>query len=425
MTTLHIQPADDAAQGGSGSATDPLRIHGPEHFDELLEVLDIKCTDIKELILHHGVYFTRGAWAQPTFRVGRPFRIAGLEKNNRPSIILSRDARFETGGEARPDIVVFRLGEGFRNNHTPDKWVIENLIIDGNERAFPSDRYVVGGLGVWGHGVTIRNVQVVGLRGRRPDGPGDEKNHHESFGITVHGHPTGDDGIDGGNLIEDCVVLDNGDTNPYFSGIYPGVAYWGRPVAPSVVRNCVVRGTGSKPSSGVAFSLQENTHILDCLAVHMRYGLYNDVRPVNHCLVQRSIFKVAYCGLALRASMKFEGGIIPHKRNVMVRDCDFLFSPEDGKEWIGVWLDDAQKTGAKFENITLENCEMRLASDGPALASAGPPTPVRPFTAASLDAANMSGIRMSGRLPAGWKRHLTAQTPQNAIAFTESEREME
>src|SRR5690606_26984545 len=105
-------------QGGSGVPGDPLRIHGPEHFDRLLHEIDLRHTEVREVLMYPGSYWTRGAWAQPTYRVGRPFRLAGIDPHDPAEIMLAPDARFETGGESRPDIVVLRLGEAFRNNHT-------------------------------------------------------------------------------------------------------------------------------------------------------------------------------------------------------------------------------------------------------------------------------------------------------------------
>lgn len=392
--TITILPADDSAQGGAGTATDPLRIHGPQHFDRLLTT-----HQADELRFLPGVYWTRGPWAMPGYCVPNPCRWTGPIGS---IIRLSPDAVFETNGVSRPDTLVMRCGQGFRNNVTAKHWYISGLEFDGNEAAFPADRYIIGCLSVWGSEPRTIAVTTRGQRGHRPTP--ENSQHYESFGITFNNHENGDTGTEGGGLIENCTCYDDGDRNPYFSGIYPGFQRWARALMPTVVRNCSVIGLGKKPS-GIAFSLQGRTHFYDCTALNTNFGFYNDVGVVEDCVVENCRGdQIAYCAVALRCSLKGETRA-PHKKNVRVLRSKFNFVPTS--EWLGLWIDDSENTGATIDNIELDEVEFNIS---PAYSG-------RKFNAAVLNAKKLGRVTVDGRFPAGWISKLTQGTPAAGVTL--------
>jgi hypothetical protein len=327
-----------------------LRVATAAHFDAVL--LDVEASGRWDTIdLAAGTYETQGLWRFPLDRrasvtdyatLTRPIHVrgAGMLKT---TIRLSADAVTEANRADRPDLCVMRFGRTWRNNAGP--FTVEDLTIDGNQAAFPTRRVVAGGLVFHSNNVTCRNVRIIGLRGSFAQ-------RIEAFGILVNNFDAGDPGPDGNNRLIDCVVESNGDVEEYVSPFYVGVLDRGRPMIQSEILGCRTIGTGSKPTR-IGVSLSPFT-VIDRFSGHnLQHAIYNDVGELRDATVRHSRFTgITYSGPWVIVDAP--------KDRVLIERCEFEFSSrDDGTEWIGLTVWDAEASGAEAADIVVRDCVFR------------------------------------------------------------------
>lgn len=365
-SALYLTPSPPGEYGGTGEQVSPLKIPSGAVFDAVLST-----ATSSKIILGEGVFETLGIWNFQKYSTAlNPVHIQGSGMD-RTTIRLSTNAVTLS----RPDLTVVRLGVPYRNNSGP--FVVEDLTIDGNEQAFPTNTVVTGGLIIHANHSTVRNVKVVGIRGSFAL-------HHEAFGILINNFADGwQVGPDGNNHVIGCIVESSGE---YVSPIYVGTFDQGRPVKLSHIRDCVTRGVGPKPMR-LGVSLQSDLLIEGHLSENVEYAIYNDYNPVKYAIVRDSVFKgVTYAGLFV--ILESEKSTILAKGNV------FEYQPTPGMEWIGAVVWDKYTNLAKADFIMIKDNTFRLAPGA---------TASRPFSPIVAKGDVTNSIFGGGSVPSGFR----------------------
>lgn len=328
--------------GGAGTRDSRLSVSSAAQFDALIQEFNRGTWDTLDLA--EGEYWTRGVWAHSGYTtLPRPVTLRGAGMD-RTFIRLAPDAVTQTDGKERPDLVVLWLGQKWQNNGGP--FVVEHLTVDGNEEAFPTNRFVTGGIVAHANGVTMRGVRVKGLRGSFVP-------HYEAFSFLVNNFAAGPyNGPDGGNLIIDCVAESNADRQDYLTLFYMGTrSFAGRPLMQSTVERCYAYGTGEFKPVRVAFSPQQAVLFQNCGADNVQYAIYNDTGPVRDVLIRDSRFtRVAYSGMTLILN--------DPKERLLVDRCTFDFT---GPVGIGMTVWDKWTNGSPAMDIEIRDSVMRTS----------------------------------------------------------------
>lgn len=391
MTTIHLLPADDASQLGSGTSTDPYRVlPDPDDFDQRCQWIDRR-SSISRVLLREGLYRTRGAWAHPNrCQFSRSITVEGVGETY---IELSDPiTQKDSNGVESAAIMVF--GNPNQNN---GRFVVRNLLLTATQASFGN--YVTAGLWIAGNNATVSGVKVDGLRGSMSKG-------HETFGILTNNRPDGFWGQDppyerdGGLLIRDCTVYINAGDDAYDSGIHIGhLESDGALLQPTVVERCQVIGTGAKPAR-VAFAFGSRVTFRDCYASNVTYAVYNDTAHASDVLFERLLVdRLDYCAMAIhRIAESYPGW----KRNITVADSTFRYTPRN--EWgaLTVWDKTPSADQGDFRRILMRDCVF----EGPADAR-------QPFFAMALDAVRAEEIDLRNcSLPLSAQQHRTARSPK-------------
>lgn len=355
----YFLPADDSSQGGNGTPTNPWRIDSSaEDFDGWLRLLNNE-SDTKHIHLFPGTYWTQGPWAFPGYvTFPRPIKLTGSGLDT--IIKLHPEAVDVTNGNRRPDFRVLTLGKAEQNNAG---FVVQNLVIDGNEQAFADDQRVTGGIEAYSNGALIENVVIRNLRGS-PVGVGEPPLEHEAFYLRLINGVSGDyAGPDGGSIVRNVTVYANGDRDLYANPFYVAYTKKGRPLLSTTVENCRVIGTGVRPAR-IGGNFNEASLWTGCHWVNVGYAFYNDTGAAKDVTIRDCTAEgLTYAAVSvIRANVDTSpAGRI--KKNILVTGCRFRFAPREGEDWRGLeaWnqKQDGEFADIKFRDTLFEGSSAR------------------------------------------------------------------
>ena len=260
-----------------------------------------------EFHLQKGEYITMGNWLyQDYISLAPNCKLYG----NGSTIKLSNTPIKAVNGIVRPDrdYNVFWAG-----NNT----FIEDVIFDGNEQAFRTDDWFVGGLRVIGN-ATLNNITVKNIRGSY-NAANTLSKEIEVFGIVVTGN-------EGGSIIDTCSIVEC-PANSYVSGIYLG--HNNNPKV-SRITNCKV-DIGA--SNWFGYSCNENGIIEHSTCKGPRTAFYNDTQITNNV----SISKCEFMDVDKLISLIIPVGSNDRKSNVKVVDTKVTFTSGAERHLVELW----------------------------------------------------------------------------------------